>query len=387
MAGQKIYLDYAATTPVDPEVMRAMLPWFSERFGNPSSLHTFGQDAKRAIEGARGAVANLLGSSEDEIVFTGSGTESDNFALKGVAAALANKGNHIITSAIEHHAVLETCRFLEENGCRVTYLEVDSGGAVDPDDVRQAITEETILISIMHANNEIGTIQPVAEIGRIARDHAIYFHTDAVQTFGHLPVQVDELGVDLLSASGHKLYGPKGVGFIYIRKGTRIEPLLHGGDQEKRRRASTQNVPGIVGLGKAAQIAAARMADEGERLATLRDRLIDGILARIEGARVNGYWAAGDHARRLPNNVSVCFDRTAGEALVVSLDLYGIFCSAGSACSTTRVEPSHVLTALGVERSLAHGSIRLSLGRETTHEQIDEVLDRLPGIIKRLRSV
>ncbi len=384
--GRKIYLDYAATTPADADVVKAMLPWFSERFGNPSSLHAFGQDAKRAIEAARDGIAQFIGAGQDEIVFTGSGTESDNSALKGVAAAMAGKGNHIITSAIEHHAVLETCKYLEENGCRVTYLGVDGGGLVDPEDVKRAITDDTILISVMHANNEIGTIQPIREISRIARENGIYFHSDAVQTVGNIPVGVDELGVDLLSASAHKLYGPKGVGFLYIRKGTRIEPLLHGGEQEKRRRASTQNVPGIVGFGRAVEIAAGRMTAEGERLAALRDKFIEGVLARIDSVHVNGIWSPGERVRRLPNNVSLCFDRTAGEALVISLDMIGVSCSAGSACTTTRVEPSHVLTALGLEQALAHGSVRFSLGRDTTDEQIDYVLEKLPGIVKRLRS-
>ena len=378
---RKIYLDYAATTPVDRDVFTAMTPWFTEQFGNPSSLHAFGQDAKRAIEAARGKVASFLGASPDEIVFTGGGTESDNFALKGVAAAMAQKGNHIITSAVEHHAVLETCKHLEDNGIAVTYLPADGEGLLDPDDVKRAITDQTILISVMHANNEIGTIQPIAEIGRIAQDNGIYFHTDAVQTVGHIPTNVNDLGVDLLSASAHKFYGTKGTGFLYIRKGTRIEPLLHGGEQEHRRRASTHNVPGIVGLGKAVEVATREMDGEIARLIALRDRLIDGILEKVENAHLNG-----DRLRRLPNNISFCFDRTAGEALVLSLDMRGICCSAGSACTSVTVEPSHVLIAIGLERALAHGSLRLSLGRGTTEEEINQVLDVLPGIVKRLRA-
>jgi cysteine desulfurase len=376
---KKIYLDYAATTPVDPEVVQEMLPYFTERFGNPSSLHAFGQDAKRAIETARDRTASLLGAAPEEIVFTASGTESDNLALKGIASALADKGNHIITSAIEHHAVLETCKYLEDNGCRVTYLPVDSGGLVDPDDVKTALSDETILISIMHANNEIGTIQPIAEIGKIAREHGITFHTDAVQTVGHIPTRVDELGVDLLSASAHKLYGPKGVGFLYIRKGTRIEPLLHGGEQERRRRASTQNVPGIVGLGKAAQMAAAQMAAETAKLTALRDRLIGGILERIDSARLNG-----DPVRRLPNNINISFEGAAGEALVFGLDMQGILCSAGAACTSATIEPSHVLAAVGLGRTLAYGTLRFSLGKQTTPEEIVAVLDILPVIVNRL---
>ena len=360
----------------------AMLPYFTEHFGNPSSLHGFGQEAKRAIEAARDRIATFIGAGQDEIVFTGSGTESDNFALKGIASAIADMGNHIITSKVEHHAVLETCKHLEENGCRVTYLEVNSAGLVDPDDVRRAITDETILISIMHANNEIGTIQPIAEIGKIARDHAIYFHTDAVQTVGHIPTLVDNLGVDLLSASAHKLYGPKGVGFIYIRKGTRIESLLHGGEQERKRRASTQNVPGIVGLGKAIEIASRDMADEMTTLPALRDKLIGGIRERIEAVHLNG-----DPVSRLPNNVSVCFEGVAGEALVLSLDIQGIACSAGSACTSTNIEPSHVLAAIGLDRRMAHGSLRFSLGKQTTEEEIDYILDILPGIVNRLRRI
>ncbi len=377
---RKIYLDYAATTPADPAVVEAMLPYFTERFGNPSSLHAFGQEAKRAIETARDRIASFLGAGEDEIVFTGSGTESDNFALKGIASAMADKGNHIITSSIEHHAVLETCKYLEENGCRVTYLGVNSAGLVDPDDVKRAITDETILISIMHANNEIGTIQPIPEIGRIARDHGICFHTDAVQTVGHIPTRVDDLGVDLLSSSAHKLYGPKGSGFLYIRKGTRIESLLHGGEQERKRRASTQNVPGIVGFGKAVEIASREMENEVEKLTALRDRFIGGIRERIESARLNG-----DPVRRLPNNVSVCFEGAAGDALVLSLDMQGIACSAGSACTSATVEPSHVLAAIGLERMLAHGSLRFSLGKPTTDEEIDRVLGVLPEIVNKLR--
>lgn len=377
---KKIYLDYAATTPVDPEVVQEMLPYFTERFGNPSSLHAFGQDAKRAIETARDRTASLLGAAPEEIIFTASGTESDNLALKGIASALADKGNHIITSAIEHHAVLETCKYLEENGCRVTYLPVDGGGLVDPDDVKTALSDETILISIMHANNEIGTIQPIAEIGKIAREHGITFHTDAVQTVGHIPTRVDELGVDLLSASAHKLYGPKGVGFLYTRKGTRIEPLLHGGEQERRRRASTQNVPGIVGLGKAAQIAAAEMAAETTKLTALRDRLIGGILERIDSARLNG-----DPARRLPNNINISFEGAAGGALVFGLDLQGILCSAGAACTSAKIEPSHVLAAVGLGRTLAYGTLRFSLGKQTTPDEIEAVLDILPVIVDKLK--
>ncbi len=379
---EKIYLDYAATTPTDQAVIGAMLPWFGERFGNPASLHAFGQDAKRAIEGARDRIASFLSAETDEIVFTGSGTESDNFALKGVASAMRTKGDRIVTSAFEHHAVLETCKYLEGIGFRVTYLKVDGSGMIDPKDVRRALTARTVLVSIMHANNEIGTIQPIAEIGRITTERGVCFHTDAVQSFGHIPTNVGELGVDLLSASAHKLYGPKGAGILYIRKGTRIDPIMHGGEQEKRRRASTHNVPGIVGFGKAVEIARREMDDEAKKLTALRDRLIRGIFERIESVHLNG-----DPVQRLPNNVNLSFERTAAEALVLSLDMGGVACSSGSACTSMNIEPSHVLAAIGVRHDLAHGSLRFSLGRPTTEEDIAYVLEILPGIVKKLRSI
>ena len=357
----KIYMDYAATTPTDRRVVEAMLPCFGEIYGNPSSLHGFGQEARAVMEGAREKIAAFLGAKPAEIVFTSGGTESDNLAIKGTAWANRKKGDHIITSAIEHHAVLETCRFLEKEGFRVTYLPVDGDGLVDPADVARAITDRTILISIMHANNEIGTIQPIAEIGRIAKGKGICFHTDAVQTFGHLPFTVDELNVDLLSASAHKLCGPKGVGLLYIRKGTRITPLVHGGDQEGGRRASTQNVPGIVGFGKAVELAAATIHEEAARLTSLRDRFIRGIFERLDGIRLNGH-----PVRRLPNNINLSVESIEGEGMILSLDMMGIACSTGSACSSSSLEPSHCLLAIGLPHELSHGSLRFSLG--SVHE-------------------
>jgi cysteine desulfurase len=377
-----IYMDYAATTPTDQRVVEAMLPYFGEIYGNPSSLHGFGQEARAAMEGARAKIAAFLGAKPAEIVFTSGGTESDNFAIKGVAWANRKKGDHVITSAIEHHAVLETCRFLEKEGFRVTYLPVDGDGLVDPADVVKAITDRTILISIMHANNEIGTIQPIAEIGRIAKGKGICFHTDAVQTFGHLPFTVDELNIDLLSASAHKLYGPKGMGLLYIRKGTRITPLVHGGDQESGRRASTQNVPGIVGFGKAVELAAATLHEEVVRLTSLRDRFIQGIFERIDGIRLNGH-----PVRRLPNNINLSVESIEGEGMILSLDMMGIACSTGSACSSSSLEPSHVLLAIGLPHELSHGSLRFSLGMYTKEGDIDAVLEALPQVVGRLRAM
>ena len=377
-----IYMDYAATTPTDQRVVEAMMPYFGEIYGNPSSLHGFGQEARAAMEEARAKIAAFLGAKPAEIVFTSGGTESDNFAIKGVAWANRKKGDHVITSAIEHHAVLETCRFLEKEGFRVTYLPVDGDGLVDPADVVKAITDRTILISIMHANNEIGTIQPIAEIGRIAKEKGICFHTDAVQTFGHLPFTVDELNIDLLSASAHKLYGPKGMGLLYIRKGTRITPLVHGGDQESGRRASTQNVPGIVGFGKAVELAAATLQEEVVRLTSLRDRFIQGIFERIDGIRLNGH-----PARRLPNNINLSVESIEGEGMILSLDMMGIACSTGSACSSSSLEPSHVLLAIGLPHELSHGSLRFSLGMYTKEGDIDAVLEALPQVVGRLRAM
>jgi cysteine desulfurase len=379
---KRIYLDNAATTPTDPEVVKAMLPYFSDIFGNPSSLHAFGQEAKRAIEEARDRIASFISAAPEEIVFTSGGTESDNFALKGAAFARRNKGDHIITTAIEHHAVLETGHYLEKQGFRVTYLPVDGLGVVDPEAVKKAITEKTILISVMHANNELGSIQPIAEIGRIAGEREIPFHTDAVQTFGHLPINVDELGVSLLSASAHKLYGPKGVGILYVRKGTKIESFMHGGEQERGRRASTHNVPGIVGLGKAVELAGESLAEERERISQLRDRFIRGILEKIEYTRLNGH-----PVQRLPNNINICVQYIEGEAMILRLDMSDIACSSGSACSSASMEPSHVLAAIGLPQEFAHGTLRFSLGKYTTGEDIDRVLAELPVIVEKLRSI
>jgi cysteine desulfurase len=379
---KKYYLDNAATTPTDPRVLQAMLPCFTEVYGNPSSLHAFGQTAKHLVEEARKTVASFIEASPEEIIFTSGGTEGNNTVIEGIAHARREKGNHVITSKIEHHSILEPCHFLEKEGFEVTLIPVNEYGLVDPDDVRKAITEKTILISIMHANNEIGTIQPLTEISKIARENGIYFHTDAVQTFGHFPISVNELQIDLLSASAHKLYGPKGIGILYVRKGTRIEPILRGGDQEKRRRASTHNVPGIVGLGKAVELAKEEVVNEIEKLTVLRNMLIDGILTKIEHSRLNGH-----PSQRLPNNVNISFSYVDGESMLLKLDMEGIACSTGSACTSSNLEPSHVLSAIGLPLELAHGSLRFSLGRQTTEDNIRYVLEVLPGIISKLRSI
>jgi len=379
---RRIYLDYAATTPTHPEVVKAMLPYFTEVFGNPSSLHSYAQETKGAMEEVRAKIASFIGAQDDEIIFTSGGTESDNTAIKSIAYANENKGNHIITSAIEHHAVLEPCKFLERRGFSVTYLPVDENGMVTPDNVRRAITDKTILISIMHANNEIGTIQPIAEIGKIARRAGVYFHTDAVQTTEHLPIDVNELGVDLLSMSAHKLYGPKGVGALYVRKGTKLIPLMHGGGQESGRRATTHNVPGIVGLGRAIEIAQMEMGEETERLTSLRDKLITGLMNRIESTRLNGH-----PQNRLPNNVNVSISFVEGESMCLNLDLEGICASTGSACTSGNLEPSHTLLALGLSHQDAHGSLRFTLGKWTSEEDIDRVLEVLPRIVAKLRAM
>ena len=379
---RRIYLDHAATTPTHPEVVKAMLPFFSDAFGNPSSIYSYGQEAKGALEEARTRVAEFIGARSEEIVFTSGGTEADNYALKGIAYANEHKGNHVITTPIEHHAVLEAGKSLEKNGIRITCLPVDKYGLVDPDDVKKAITAKTILISVMHANNEVGTIEPVAEIGEIAREAGVYFHTDAVQTVGHIPVNVDKLKVDLLSISGHKLYGPKGVGALYVRKGTKLVPLLHGGEHEKRHRAGTENVPGIVGLGKAVQLAGQEMGKEAKRLVYLRDKLIKGLEKKIDRVRLNGH-----PTKRLPNNVNVSVDFVEGESMILNLDLEGICASTGSACTSSSLEPSHVLLALGLPPEQAHGSLRFTLGRENTKEDVERVLEVLPGIVAKFRAM
>lgn len=379
---KRIYLDHAATTPVRPEVVKAMLPFFAESFGNPSSIHSYGQESRQALEEARVRVAKLIGAAGEEIVFTGGGTEADNLAIKGVAFANEERGDHIITGPIEHHAVLEACKFLEKRGFRITLLPVDGHGLVDPRDVRKAITDKTILISVMHGSNEVGTIEPIGEIGEIAREAGVSLHTDAVQTVGHIPVNVDELKVDLLSMSAHKLNGPKGVGALYVRKGTRIVSLLHGGGQEKRRRAGTENVSAIVGFGKAAEIAAGEMEEEAKRLSSLRDRLIKGLEERIDDILLNGH-----PGMRLPNNVNVSIEFAEGEAMLLNLDLEGICVSTGSACSSGSLEASHALLALGLSPAQAHASLRFSLGHGNTEEDVERVLEVLPGIVKRLRAM
>lgn len=379
---KRIYLDYAATTPTHPQVVKAMLPCFTDAFGNPSSIHSYGQEAKGAVDEARIKLAELIGAGSEEIVFTSGGTEADNYALKGVAYANEQKGNHIITTPIEHHAVTEACRFLEKRGFKVTYLPVDRYGLVDPQDVKRAITDKTILISVMHASNEVGTIEPVGEIGKIAREAGVYFHSDAVQTVGHIPVNVDELKVDLLSISAHKLYGPKGVGALYVRKGTRLTSLIHGGGQEKKRRAGTENIPAIVGLGKAVELARHDLGEEARRLSYLRDKLVKGLGERIDHIHLNGH-----PSQRLPNNVNVSVDFAEGESMVLNLDLEGICVSTGSACSSASLEPSHALLALGLSPEQAHGSLRFSLGRENTEEDVERVLEVLPGIVARLRAM
>ncbi|MDO9465440.1 MAG: cysteine desulfurase NifS [bacterium] len=379
---RRIYLDYAATTPTDPEVVKTMLPYFTDKFGNPSSIHSFGQEGKAAIEEAREKIASLLGAKQEEIIFTSGGTESNNFTLKGVAYANQHKGDHIITSSIEHHCVIEPCKFLEKRGFKVTYLPVDGDGLLNPEEVKRAINDKTILISIMHANNEIGTIQPITEIGKIAKEKEICFHTDAVQTFGHIPINVDELNVDLLSISGHKLCGPKGIGALYVRKGTRMVSFMHGGDQEKNRRASTENVPAIVGFGKAVEIAQEKMKEEGRELTILRDKLIKGIFKKINHVRLNGH-----PTKRLSNNVNVSVESVEGESLLLNLDMEGIAASTGSACTSSSLEASHVLLALGLSHELAHGSLRFTLGRYTEEKDIDNVLEVLPRIVEKLRSM
>jgi len=378
---KKIYMDHSATTPADPLVLEAMLPYFSEKFGNASSLHSFGREAKKALEESRQKVADLVGAKKEEIIFTGSGTESDNLAIKGIAYKNKKKGNHIITSAIEHHAVLYPCKYLEAQGFEVTYLPVNNQGLAEVGDVEDAVTDKTILISIMHANNEIGTIQPIKEIGEVAERHDIYFHTDAVQSVGKIPVNVEDLGVDLLSLSGHKIQGPKGVGALYIKKGTPIEPLLHGGGHERNLRSSTENIAGIVGLARAAELAGERLEGDIKHLTQLRDSLIKGIL-NIEEAYLNGH-----PTKRLPNNVNVRFSYIEGESLVLTLDMKGIAASTGSACSSASLEPSHVLLAIGLKPEEAHGSLRLSLGRENTKEDVDYVLEVLPEIVSNLRRI
>jgi cysteine desulfurase len=379
---RRVYLDNNATTPLAPEVFEAMKPYLLEDFGNASSIHWYGQRAKNAVEKARQQVAKLLNARPSEVVFTSGGTESDNASIFGIIQAARPAAPHIITTGIEHHAVLNTAQALEKRGVSVTYVGVGASGVIDPEEVKRAIRPETVLISIMHANNEIGTIQPLEEIGAIAREHDIYFHTDAVQAVGKIPVDVEKLGVDLLSLSAHKFNGPKGVGATYIRKGTILKPLLYGGHHERDRRPGTENVPGIVGLGMAAELALTYLEEAVQRVAGLRDRLERGILERVPRVTVNG-----DPGRRLPTTSNLCFDYVEGEGFVIAMDLRGIACSTGAACSSGSVEPSHVLSAIGRTPEQARSSIRLSLGRYNTAEDIDATLETLPAVVERLRSV
>ena len=377
-----IYLDNAATTRTAPEVVEAMLPYFSEFYGNASTVYEFGGMSKEAISKAREIIADAIGAKENEIYFTGGGSESDNWALKATAEAYKSKGRHIITSKIEHHAILHTCEWLEQNGFEVTYLDVDEFGVVKLEELKKAIRPDTILITIMFANNEIGTIEPVAEIGKIAREHGILFHTDAVQAFGQVPIQVDELNIDMLSASAHKLNGPKGIGFLYIRKGIKIRSFLHGGAQERKRRAGTENVPGIVGFGKAVELALNSMEERAKRECELRDYLMERVLKEIPFTRVNG-----DRTNRLPNNVNFCFQFVEGESLLIMLDMKGICGSSGSACTSGSLDPSHVLLVIGLPHEIAHGSLRLTLGSDTTKEDMDTVVEAIKEIVTQLREM
>ena len=378
-----VYLDHAATTPTHPEVADAILPFLREQFGNPSSLYSVGREAKGVLEESREKIAGHIGARPEEIYFTSGGTESNNFALHGVAWANRKRGNHIITSMIEHHALLEPCHFLEKQGFEVTYLPVDSQGMVDPGDLRGALTDRTILVSIMHANNEMGTIQPISELAAAARERSICIHTDAVQTMGNVPTDVNELDIDMLSVSAHKLYGPKGVGFLYVRKGTRFGAFHRGGAQERNKRAGTENLAGIVGMAKALELGAKGMAERSHRIALTRDRLVEGLLGKLEG-RVR---LTGHPSERLPNNVSLCVPGVEGEAMLLLLDMHGICASSGSACTSGSLEPSHVLLAMGIPPEIAHGSLRFTLGWTTSEEDVDRVVEVLPPIVERLRAM
>ena len=377
-----IYLDNAATTQTYPEVLDAMLPFFTEHYGNPSSIYSFAGEAGKAVDEARRTIASAIGADASEIYFTGGGSESDNWALKATAEAYASKGKHIITSKIEHHAILHTCEWLAKYGIEVTYLDVDENGLVSPEALKAAIRPDTILVSIMTANNEIGTIEPVAELGRIAHEAGALFHTDAVQAFGHIPINVDEMNIDMLSASGHKFNGPKGIGFMYIRKGVKIRSFIHGGSQERSRRAGTHNVPGIVGMAKAASLAVEQMNERMAYETKLRDHLIERVLNEIPYVRLNGH-----RTNRLPNNANFCFRFIEGESMLILLDQNGICGSSGSACTSGSLDPSHVLLAIGLPHEIAHGSLRLTISEDTTMEDADFVVDKLKGIVERLRSM
>ena len=377
-----VYLDNAATTKVRPEVVEAMLPYFTEIYGNASAVYDFGQKCKQAIEDARETIGSSIGTRASNIYFTAGGSESDNWALKGVAEVYKDKGKHIITTKIEHHAILHTCAYLEQQGYEVTYLDVDADGLVSPEDVKKAIRPDTILISVMFANNEIGTIETIEEIGAIAHEHGILFHTDAVQAYAQVPIDVEKMHIDLLSASGHKLNGPKGIGFLYIRQGLKLKSFIHGGAQERKRRAGTENVPGIVGLGKAVEIAMATMDERIKKESELRDYLIARIEDEIPFAKLNGH-----RVKRLPNNINFCFRFIEGESMLIMLDMAGICGSSGSACTSGSLDPSHVLLAIGLPHEIAHGSLRLTLSDEITKEQLDYVVDHLKGIVAKLRSM
>ena len=377
-----VYLDYAATTYVKPEVLEEMLPYFTQKFGNPSSFYSISRENRMAIDKARAQVAKALNCDVNEVYFTGGGSEADNWAIKGIASAHKNKGNHIITTKIEHHAVLHTCQYLEKHGCEVTYLDVDDKGLVNLEELKNAITDKTILVSIMFANNEIGTIEPIKQIGEICRERKIFFHTDAVQAVGNVAIDVKDMNIDLLSLAGHKIYGPKGVGVLYIRKGIKIDNLIHGGSQERNRRAGTENIPGVVGLGKAIELATDNLEEHRNKMIALRDRLIEGLL-KVPYTRLNG--AEGD--KRLPGNVNVCFEFVEGESILLSLDFKGICASSGSACTSGSLDPSHVLLAIGLPHEIAHGSLRLTLGEGSKEEDVDYILEVIPPIIERLRNM
>ncbi len=383
MEKKVIYLDNAATTRTAPEVVEAMLPYFSEHYGNPSSIYALAGESREGTDRARAQIAAVLNAEAKDIYFTAGGTEADNWALKAAFEAYRDKGNHIITTKIEHHAILHTCEYLEkQRGAKITYLDVDENGVVKLEDLEAAITPETILISVMFANNEIGTIQPIREIGAIAREHGILFHTDAVQAFGQVPIDVKEMGIDMLSSSAHKINGPKGIGFLYIRKGLKLRSFIHGGAQERKRRAGTENVPGIVGYGAAAKRAAETMEERAEKEISLRDHMIRRILAEVPYSRLNGH-----PEKRLPNNVNVCFQFVEGESLLILLDMAGICASSGSACTSGSLDPSHVLLAIGLPHEIAHGSLRLTLGEESTLEEVNYTVDKIKEIVERMRSM
>jgi cysteine desulfurase len=381
-ARRQVYLDQSATTPVRPEVLAAMLPYFAGKFGNASSVHSWGYEAREAINDAREKVASLIEAAPNEILFTSGGTESDNLAIRGVARARKSKGNHLITSQIEHHAVLHTFEALQKEGFDVTFVPCDKYGLIDPDGVRKAIRKDTILISVMHGQNEVGTIEPVKEIGAIAREHGVLFHTDAVQSVGKVPINVNDMNIDLLTLSSHKIYGPKGVGALYVKRGVRLTPQLTGGAHERRMRAGTENVPGIVGFGEACRLAKAELPEESRRLTKLRDKLIEGILRQIPDVILNGH-----PVLRLPHNVNVSIKYLEGESILLNLDRMGVAASSGSACTSGSLEPSHVLLAMGLTHETAHGPLRFALGMSNTEEDIDYVLEVLPPIVEKLRAM